>query len=86
MIRQRIVLTVHGKCLWAMLKRLSALLTSEDQTMVVECYGNFSVFAFLFPPLHWVAIPRFKKQLIRVLEKNPAAQIDLVCPYPGVCF
>jgi hypothetical protein len=41
-------------------------------------YGYFSIAAFIFPFTRWLVVRRFRRELLSIDKRNPAARIDLV--------
>ncbi|MFC4299853.1 OmpA family protein [Castellaniella hirudinis] len=77
----RVIVTIHGIRTYGQWQhRLATQLKGKSPAIEIETYGYgyFSVLAFLFPPLRWLATLQFRRELIRILAKYPLAQIDLV--------
>lgn len=78
---RKALITVHGiRTFGQWQERLGKLFNEHESDSEVEHfkYGYFSIFAFLFPPLRWLAVNKFLSSLIAALERNPTHKISLV--------
>ena len=78
---RRLVLTVHGiRTFGHWQERLEQLLKASDPTIEVfnYKYGYFSVLAFMIPLLRWLVTVRFRREMLRVIERAPWDRIDIV--------
>jgi WD40 repeat protein len=76
-----IVVTAHGiRTFGAWQKRLKSLLETAEPGIIVLNYnfGFFSIFAFLFPPLRWLATRKFRHELKGIPQSYGNARVDLV--------
>ena len=81
-----LVVTVHGiRTFGKWQERLERLvLQTVDAGQVKEfefChykYGYFSILAFLFPPLRWLVVRRFRNELRALVRQRQRQRIDLV--------
>lgn len=60
--------------------RLGVLLRAKDPTIEYHAYsyGYFSVLAFLIPPLRWLVVRRFRKQLQQIMHRRTDTSLSLV--------
>lgn len=78
---RRVLVTVHGiRTFGQWQERLGKLFSQHEADSETEHfkYGYFSIFAFLFPPLRWLAVNQFLSSLIAALERYPTHKISLV--------
>ncbi|MED5611035.1 hypothetical protein VV867_25285 [Pseudomonas sp. JH-2] len=78
---RRVLITVHGiRTFGQWQERLGKLFNEHEVDSEIEHfkYGYFSIFAFLFPPLRWLAVNQFLSSLTAALERYPAHRISLV--------
>lgn len=78
-----LIVTVHGiRTFGKWQERLEALVMktgdSEQTKFVHYKYGYFSVLAFLFPPLRWLVVLRFRSELRQLLGRQRRSRVDLV--------
>lgn len=78
---KRLIITVHGiRTFGKWQERLEGLVEQRDSGILFYNYkyGYFSVLAFLFPPLRWIVVRRFRTALRLVLANRHFEKIDLV--------
>jgi hypothetical protein len=78
-----LIVTVHGiRTFGKWQERLENLVLESIQDASVEfChykYGYFSVLAFLFPPLRWLVVRRFRNELRALIQQHRRKRVDLV--------
>ena len=76
-----IVVTLHGiQTFGKWQDRLEKLVVRENANVSFEHYryGFFSLVAFIFPPLRWLATRRFREALCKVIARNPTATFSIV--------
>jgi hypothetical protein len=78
-IRQ-VIITVHGiRTFGQWQQRLENLLPPRTDRVIFHYkYGYFSLVAFLVPPLRWLAVRRFSRELTHLSERYPQAIFDIV--------
>jgi hypothetical protein len=77
----KIVVTVHGiRTFGQWQRRLENLVRAKDDKIVFVHYnyGYFSSLAFLVPPLRNQAVSKFRKFLLSLRARYPAAEIDII--------
>src|SRR6266566_2814956 len=78
---KHLIVTVHGIRTYGQWSdRLTSLIkNAEPKAEIVNyAYGYFSFFAFLVPPLRWLATKRFKRALQQELERENWERVDIV--------
>lgn len=81
-----LLVTVHGiRTFGQWQNRLAALVKRKSPDIAVEnfSYGYFSVFAFWFPPLRWLAVRAFRRDLIKILSRYPGRMLCIVAHSNG---
>lgn len=76
-----VIITVHGiRTFGQWQQRLETIckLEAPSAQFYHYNYGYFSVLAFLFPPLRYLAVRRFARFLSGICDAHPAQSIDLV--------
>jgi hypothetical protein len=76
-----LVITVHGiRTFGQWQDRLKTMFDETSQDVVIESYryGYFSILAFLFPPLRWLAMRRFAAHLVAAVQRNPGRSVTLI--------
>jgi WD40 repeat protein len=81
---KHLIVTVHGiRTFGSWQERLDALLSAghsdRDLTIINYKFGYFSVLAFLFPPLRWLVVRRFRYYLLDITSTMSWNRIDLIC-------
>ncbi len=78
---RHVVITVHGiRTFGRWQERLEGLLRAHEPGTKVHNYkyGFFSILAYLFPFLRWLATDRFRRELSQTVAQYPSARIDIV--------
>lgn len=78
---RRVLISVHGiRTFGQWQERLARLLKERDPDALTISYhyGFFSVLAFLFPPLRFIEVQRFRKRLLRILASEASSEVSLV--------
>jgi hypothetical protein len=79
--RMHIVVAVHGiRTFGQWQERLEKLVRHRERDIIFYSYklGYFSFLAFLFPPIRWLVVRRFRNELRAMTRRAPRARIDLV--------
>jgi hypothetical protein len=78
---KHIIITVHGIRTFGQWQN-KFLNLIEDHSPHINVfnytYGYFSVLAFLIPPLRWLIVKNFRRELLSICEKSPDATIDII--------
>lgn len=78
---RKLIITVHGiRTFGQWQERLEGLVRKREPEAIFEHYhyGYFSVISFIIPMFRWLATLTFRKQLLKLVDMYPDAEVTIV--------